>query len=132
MEYQTTAEATSDLIGNKTANKINENDKKISKTIDDLTLKNSAIMEYQNIINLLANTPEQQSKFKTKNRIGIDDWLYGVYNTGSPIRFKTSMLRSVFRDYGDTCILVKGRAAPSNRNKKKNKKLCFICWLHKS
>ena len=73
MEYQTTAEATSDLIGNKTANKINENDKKISKTIDDLTLKNSAIMEYQNIINLLANTPEQQSKFKTKNRIGIDD-----------------------------------------------------------
>ena len=114
MEYQTTAEATSDLIGNKTANKINENDKKISKTIDDLTLKNSAIMDYQNIINLLAN------------------WLYGVYNTGSPIRFKTSMLRSVFRDYGDTCILVKGRAAPSNRNKKKNKKLCFICWLHKS
>ena len=73
MEYQTTAEATSDLIGNKTANKINENDKKISKTIDDLTLKNSAIMEYQNIINLLANTPEQQSKFKNKNRIGIDD-----------------------------------------------------------
>ena len=111
--------------------KLNKNDKKTSKTIDDLTLKNSTIMEYQKIINLLANTPEQQSKFKTKNRVGIDDWLYGVYNTGSPIRFKTSMLRSVFRDYSDTCIFVKGRAAPSNRNKK-NKKLCFICWLHKS
>ena len=90
------------------------------------------MMEYQSIINLLANTPEQQSKFKTKNRVGIDDGSYGVYNTGSPISFETSMLRSVFRDYSDTYILVKGRAVPKNRNKKNKKKLYFICWLHKS
>ena len=90
------------------------------------------MMEYQSIINLLANTPEQQSKFKTKNRVGIDDGSYGVYNTGSPISFETSMLRSVFRDYSDTYILVKGRAVPNNRNKKNKKKLYFICWLHKS
>ena len=76
-------------------------------------------MEYQNIINLLANTTEQQSKFKTKNRVGTDDGSYGVYNTGSPISFETSMLRSVFRGYSDTYILVKERAAPKNRKKKK-------------
>ena len=83
------------------------------------------MMEYQSIINLLANTPEQQSKFKTKNRVGIDDGSYGVYNTGSPISFETSMLRSVFRDYSDTYILVKGRAVPNNRNKK-TKKNCTL------
>ena len=97
----------------------------IQKTADDLTLKNSTMMEYQSIINLLANTPEQQSKFKTKNRVGIDDGSYGVYNTGSPISFETSMLRSVFRDYSDTYILVKGRAVPNNRNKK-TKKNCTL------
>ena len=43
------------------------------------------------------------------------------------------MLRSVFRDYGDTCILVKGRAAPSNRNKKKIKNCALFadCISHK-
>ena len=83
-------------------------------------------MEYQNIINLLANTPEQQSKFKTKNWVGIDDGSYRVYNTGSPISFETSMLRSVFSDYSDTYILAKGTAAPNNRNKQKKKLYLLI------
>ena len=51
---------------------------------------------------------------------------YGVYNTGSPTKFKTSMLRSSLCDYSDSHIFVKGTitvpntgtaAAPNNRNK---------------
>ena len=30
-------------------------------------------MEYQNIINLLDNTPKQPSKFKTKNWVELND-----------------------------------------------------------
>ena len=40
-------------------------------------------MEYQKIINLLDNTSNQQSKFRTKNWVEINDRSYGVYNTGS-------------------------------------------------
>ena len=58
-------------------------------------------MEYQNIINLLDNTPNQLSKFKTKNWIEINDQSRGVYNTNSDIRFKTTMLKSSLCDYGD-------------------------------
>ena len=52
-------------------------------------------MEYQKI-NLLDNTPNQPSKFKTKNRVewvGINDEAGGTYNTNSQIRFETSMLK---------------------------------------
>ena len=49
-------------------------------------------MEYQKIINLLANTWNQLSKFRTKNWIKINDQSRGVYNTNSDIRFKTTML----------------------------------------
>ena len=84
-------------------------------------------MEYQKIINLLDNTPTQPSKFKTKNWFEIDDESHGVYNIGSKIRFKNSMLRSRLYDYSDAYILVKGTiivsytrttAATDNRNKK--------------
>ena len=67
------------------------------------------IMEYQKIINLLGNTTDQLSKFRTKNWIEINDQSRGVYSTGSDIRFKTTMLKSISCDYGDVCILVKGR-----------------------
>ena len=58
-------------------------------------------MEYQNIINLLDNTPNQLSKFKTKNWIEINDQSRGVYNTNSDIRFKTTVLKSSLCDYSD-------------------------------
>ena len=64
-------------------------------------------MEYQKIINLLDNTPNQPSKFKT------------------------SMLKSRFCDYSDAYILVKGtitvknKAAQSQSNDAANKKLIF-------
>ena len=46
-------------------------------------------MEYQKIINLLGNTPNQSSKFRTKNLIEINDQSKGKYNINSDIRFKT-------------------------------------------
>ena len=44
------------------------------------------------MVNLLANTLNQLSKFRTKNWIKIDDQSRGVYNTNSDIRFKITML----------------------------------------
>ena len=65
-------------------------------------------MEYQKIINLLDNTSNQLSKFRTKNWIEINDQSREVYNTKGDIRFKTTMLKSSLCDYGDAYILVKG------------------------
>ena len=64
-------------------------------------------MEYQKIINLLENTPNQLSKFRTKNWIEINDQSREVYNVNSDIRFKTTMLKSSLCDYSDAYILVK-------------------------
>ena len=57
-------------------------------------------MEYQKIINLLDNAPNQPSKFRTKNWVGINDESRGTYITGAQIKFKTTMLKS--------SLLVKG------------------------
>ena len=43
------------------------------KIIDDRSLINSIIMKYQKIINFLDNTPNQPSKFRTKNWVEIND-----------------------------------------------------------
>ena len=90
-------------------------------------------MEYQKIINLLDNTPNQPSKFKTKNWVEINDESHEVYNIGSQIKFKTSILSSSLCDYSDAYMLVKGTitvpntrtaATPNNRNKKVIFKSC--------
>ena len=65
-------------------------------------------MEYQKIINLLDNTPNQPTKFRTKNWVEINDNSRGTYNTNSPIKFKTSMSRSSLCDYSDAYILASG------------------------
>ena len=65
-------------------------------------------MEYQKIINLLDNTPNQPTKFRTKNWVEINDEKRGTYNTNSEIKFKTSMLRLSLCDYSDAYILVSG------------------------
>ena len=62
-------------------------------------------MEYQKIINLLDNTPNQPTKFRTKNWVEINDESRGTYNTNSQITFKTSMLRSNLCDYIDAYML---------------------------
>ena len=84
------------------------------------------IIEYQKRTNLLDNTPNQPSKFKTKNWVEINNESRGSCNEDNQIRFKTSMLRSGLCDYRDTYILVKRTiivaegtaAAPNNANKK--------------
>ena len=65
-------------------------------------------MEYQKIRNLLDNTPNQLTKFRTKDWVDINDESRGTYNTNSQIKFKTSMIRSSLWDYNDAYILVKG------------------------
>ena len=58
-------------------------------------------MEYQKIINLLDNTSNKLSKFKTKNWIKINDQSREVYKTNSDIRLKNTLLRSSLCDYSD-------------------------------
>ena len=65
-------------------------------------------MEYQKIINLLGNTQNQPTKFRTKNLVKINDVSRRKYNTNSQIKFKTSMFRSSLCDYSDAYILVSG------------------------
>ena len=64
-------------------------------------------MEYKKIVNLLDNSANQSSKFRTRNSVKINDESRGTY-TGSYIKFKTTMLRSNLCDYADAYILVKG------------------------
>ena len=65
-------------------------------------------MEYQKIKNLLDNTPDQPTKFKTKNSAEINDDSRGMYNANSPKNCKTSLLRSSLCDYSDAYILESG------------------------
>ena len=65
-------------------------------------------MEYQKIINLLDNAPNQPTKFRTKIWVEINYDSHGTYNTNCQIKFKTSMLRSSLCDYSDASILVSG------------------------
>ena len=66
-------------------------------------------MEYQKIANLIDNTSNQPSKFRTRNWVEINDESRGVYNVNSQIKFKTTMLKSSLCDYSDAYILVKGK-----------------------
>ena len=86
-------------------------------------------MEYQKIANLINDdTPNQPSKFRTRNLVEINDESRGAYNVNSQITSKTTMLKSSLCDYSDAYILVKGTisvnntaaqgAAPNNINKK--------------
>ena len=63
-------------------------------------------MEYQKIINLLENRPNQPSKFRTKSWVEVNDESHVTYNVNSQVKFKTSMLRSSICDYSDAYILV--------------------------
>ena len=65
-------------------------------------------MEYQKIANLIDDTSNQPSKFKTKNCVEINDESRGAYNVNSQIKFKTTMLKSSLCDYSDAYVLVKG------------------------
>ena len=75
---------------------------------------------------MLENTPNQPSKYRTKNLVEINDDSQRTYGTKSQIKFKTSILKSSFCDYSDAYIAVKRTitvpntctaASPNNRNK---------------
>ena len=71
-------------------------------------------MEYQKLVNLIDDTPNQPSKFRTKDWVEINDESRGAYNVGSQIKFKTTMLKSSLCDYSDAYILVKGTISVNN------------------
>ena len=57
-------------------------------------------MKYQKLINLLDNTKNWLSNFRTRNWVEINDESKGRYGS-SNIRFKITMIRSSFCDYSD-------------------------------
>ena len=71
-------------------------------------------MEYQKIANLIDDTPNQPSKFRTRNCVEINDESRAAYNVNSQIKFKTTMLKSSLCDYSDVYILVKGTVSVNN------------------
>ena len=71
-------------------------------------------MEYQKIANLIDDTSNQPSKFRTKNWVEINDESRGANNAASQIKFKTTMLKSSLSDYRDAYILVKGTISVNN------------------
>ena len=58
---------------------------------------------------MLDNTPNQLSKFRTRNWIEINDQSRATYNTNGDIRSKATILKSSLCDYSYAYILVKGR-----------------------
>ena len=91
-------------------------------------------MDYQKVINLSDNTPNQPSKFRTKNWVEINDVSRGTNNINSQFKFKTSILKSSLCDYSDAHISIKATitipniepaAAPNNRQKIIFKKFCY-------
>ena len=63
-------------------------------------------MGYQKIMQLLHDTPNQPTKFRTKTWVEINNDSRGTYNTNSQTKFKTLMLRSSLCDYSDAYILL--------------------------
>ena len=71
-------------------------------------------MEYQKIINMLDNTPNQPTKFRIKSWVEINRGSFGAYKTGGQIKWKTLMLRSSLCDYRHAYLLVKGTITVTN------------------
>ena len=108
--------------------------KKGNKLLMNYVQYNNMIMECQKIANLLDNTTDQPSKFRTKNWVQINDKPRGTYSVNRQVNFKRSMLQFSLCDYSDTYILFKGNitvnnteqlitaegAAANNTNKKNN------------
>ena len=91
-------------------------------------------MEHQKIINFLDNTPNELSKFRTRNSVEINDESQGTYNASKEIKLKISMIRSNLCDYSDAYIDVKGTidvpntgtAAIEHEDIRKSHKQCFL------
>ena len=64
-------------------------------------------MEYQKIINLLDDTTNQRSKFRTTNWVETNDESRETYNTNNKIIFKTSTIRLNLCDYRGASYMLK-------------------------
>ena len=92
-------------------------------------------MEYQKIINLLDNTPNQPTKFRTKNWVETNYDTHGTYNNNRQIKFKNLLLMWSLCHYSDAHKLASGTiTAPNtgtvaNPNNRKNMitKNCAPC-----
>ena len=71
-------------------------------------------MEYQKIANLIDDTSNQPSKFRTRNWVEINDESRGAYNVNSQIKFKTTMLKSSLWDSSDAYSFIKGTISVNN------------------
>ena len=71
-------------------------------------------MEYQKIINLLDNTLNQQSKFRTRNWVEINDESRETYSISNQIKFITSMIRLNICDYSDAYLHITGTISDLN------------------
>ena len=71
-------------------------------------------MEYQKIANLLGNTLNQTSKFRTKTWVETNDESRRTYSVNRQFFFKGSMLISSLCNYSDPYILVKGNISVNN------------------
>ena len=140
---QKTSEATGDLIPKKIAeNCLKKFTKKIiqktneeeipgerfipseirQKIINDLRLKEENYWLYQKIINLLDDTANQPSRFRTRNWVETNDESWGDYDDdnnnneddNNKINFRKTMIRSSLCDYRDAYILVKGTITVTN------------------
>ena len=58
-------------------------------------------MEYQKITNLLDDSSDKTSKFRTKNWVEINDESRRNYNDDKQVRFKITMLKSSLCHYSD-------------------------------
>ena len=58
-------------------------------------------MEYQKITNLLGNVLHESPKFIIKSWVEINDDARETYNTKSPLKFKTTMLKLGLCSYSD-------------------------------
>ena len=72
-------------------------------------------MEYEKILNLPENTPNQRGKFRTKSWVEENGESSGTYKVIGQIKFKTSMIRSSLYDYSDAYLLVSTTITFPNR-----------------
>ena len=96
---QTTEVVTSDLNGNKIADRII----KISKSSQQ---SNSETVTSEHDKEIPKEIPKK--RFRMKNWVGRNDDARGTYNTNSQTKFKTPVLKSILCDYSDAYILVSG------------------------
>ena len=71
-------------------------------------------MEYQKIINLLGNMPDQAPRYVTKKWVDIYDESGGTCNVNKEVRFKTPQLRNDLCDYNEVYTVVAGKINITN------------------